>query len=157
MGAARGIPRAAPSSLTISPCTSQESRSQAGSSSIRRADHSAHIGQVTQDSSRWGETLPEVLDDCGGRSLLIVKDLNQYSLSHSQFEKTDKRVPCSYQDLPKRIQSYTTANLPYWTPSHLSSFQERFSIRKVRNPSVSLVYRGSFQAFLAIHRGSLAS
>ena len=44
----------------------------------RRADHTDHNDQATRNSSRERETPPAVLDDSGGRSPLIIKDLDLY-------------------------------------------------------------------------------
>ena len=55
-----------------------EPRSSDGSHPNRRADHTDHNDQATQSSSRLGETPPEVLEDSGGRSPLIIKDLDLY-------------------------------------------------------------------------------
>ena len=54
-----------------------EPRSSDGSPPNRRADHTDHNDQATR-SSRQGETPPELLDDSGGRSPLIIKDLDLY-------------------------------------------------------------------------------
>ena len=44
----------------------------------QRADHTDHNDQATQNSSRQGETPPEVLEDSGGKIPLIIKDLDLY-------------------------------------------------------------------------------
>ena len=49
-----------------------------GSPPNRRTDHADHNDQATQSSSRKGETPPEVLEGSGGRSPLIIKDLDLY-------------------------------------------------------------------------------
>ena len=54
-----------------------EPHSSDGSPLSRRADHTDHNDQATR-SSRQGETPPELLDDSGGRSPLIIKDLDLY-------------------------------------------------------------------------------
>ena len=54
-----------------------EPHSSDGSPPSRRADHTDHNDQATR-SSRQGETPPELLDDSGGRSPLIIKDLDLY-------------------------------------------------------------------------------
>ena len=55
-----------------------EPRPSDGSPPNRRADHTNHNDQATQSSSRERETPPKVLDDSGGTSPLITRDLDPY-------------------------------------------------------------------------------
>ena len=58
--------------------THAERQQPDGNPPRRRADHTDHNDQATQSSSRQGQTPPEVLDDSGGTSSLIIKDLDLY-------------------------------------------------------------------------------
>ena len=74
-----------------------EPRSSDGSPPNRRTDHTDHNDQATRSSSRYGETLSRSFEDRGGRSPLIIKDLDpypqppdQHPLTHTQLGRAIK-------------------------------------------------------------------
>ena len=57
-----------------------------------------------QSSSRWSEKLSEVLEDSGGRSLLIIKDLDLYPQPplNTRSPTLNSEEPTNHQQLAHR-------------------------------------------------------
>ncbi len=58
--------------------THAERQKPDGNPPSRRTDHTDHNDQATRSSRRQRETPPKVLDDSGGTSPLITRDLDPY-------------------------------------------------------------------------------
>ena len=99
-----------------------EPRSSDGSPPNRRADHTDYNDQATRNSSRERETPPEVLEDSGGRSPLIIKDLYPQPPTNTQSPTLNSEEPvnrgrrapyqCQYTSASPKDASPLTSSVP---------------------------------------------